>query len=58
LFIHAGMSDGRDEVKDEGLKDVGVDEGCNRVMEDQGEMDGGGNGINRARCLHHGGNAK
>jgi hypothetical protein len=38
------MSDGRDEVKGGGLKDTAVDEGCNRVMEDQakwmeGEME-------------------
>jgi hypothetical protein len=34
-------------MKGEGLKGATVDEGCNRVMEDMGEMDGGGNGNNR-----------
>jgi hypothetical protein len=38
------MSDGRDEVKDEGLKNVAEDERCNRVMKDrakgmEGEME-------------------
>jgi hypothetical protein len=38
------MSDGRDEVKDEGVKGAEVDEGCSRVMKDrakwmEGEME-------------------
>jgi len=37
LFIHAGMSDGHDEVKDEGLKNAAEDERCSRVIKDRAE---------------------
>jgi len=54
------MSDGRDEVKDEGLKSAAVDEGCSRAMEDRVKWMGekGINQVQQARCLHHGRNAK
>jgi hypothetical protein len=61
LFIHAGMSGERDVVngtKGQGSEGAEVDEGCSRVMKDRAKMDRGENGINRARCLHHGSNAK
>jgi hypothetical protein len=42
----------------QGSEGAEVDEGCSRVMKDRAKQDGGEKGVNRARSLHHGGNAK
>jgi hypothetical protein len=45
-------------MKDKGVRAQEVDEGCSRVMEDRAKWMEGKKGINRARSLHHGSNAK